>query len=209
MIFVPFIVSVIIGIAAFVVLSFYFMFSGQGYRYDVGWLLTDVDPYLWASFGAAIAISVSVVGAASGIFYTGVSIMGAGIRVPAIIAKNLVSIIFCEAVAIYGLIMALLLVTKINKYSEHSTDPANADIIFGNAFYAFVIFGAGVTAGFTNLACGVSVGIVGSGAALADAQNKTLFVKVLIIEIFASAIGLFGIIIGIIMSTKGEFQTIK
>lgn len=185
------------------------MFSGQGYRYDVGWLLTDVDPYLWASFGAAIAISVSVVGAASGIFYTGVSIMGAGIRVPAIIAKNLVSFIFCEAVAIYGLIMALLLVTKINKYSEHSTDPANADIIFGNAFYAFVIFGAGVTAGFTNLACGVSVGIVGSGAALADAQNKTLFVKVLIIEIFASAIGLFGIIIGIIMSTKGEFQTIK
>lgn len=102
---------------------------------------------------------------------------------------HILSVIFCEAVAIYGVIVAIILQTKI-EYVDKNPD-GNWPVSAYTSGYA--LLAAGLTTGWANLACGLCVGIVGSSAALSDAANSTLFVKILVVEIFGSALGLFGV----------------
>ncbi|MBA0632116.1 hypothetical protein Godav_000918 [Gossypium davidsonii] len=217
--------------------------------------LVKISPYTFSAVGIAIAIGVSVLGAAWGIYITGSSLIGAAIKAPRITSKNLIrlefggifgvgcnggkdhglvehqpvryyplcpkgltvlsnkrclilifallychcSVIFCEAVAIYGVIVAIILQTKLESVpSSQIYEPESL-----RAGYA--IFASGIIVGFANLVCGLCVGIIGSSCALSDAQNSSLFVKILVIEIFGSALGLFGVIVGIIMSAQATW----
>ncbi|KAF0775793.1 hypothetical protein AaE_000508 [Aphanomyces astaci] len=169
-----------------------------------GDILTNISPYAWGSMGIAFGLGFSVVGAAWGIFLTGSSLLGASVKAPRIRTKNLVSIIFCEATAIYGVIISIILLNKMDVPAlRRPTDPAlNLDQLY---FAGYAVFGSGLAVGLTNIASGVSVGIAGSSCALADAQNASLYVKILIVEIFASALGIFGVIVGIIVSNNAAF----
>ncbi|GAK64148.1 hydrogen-transporting ATPase [Moesziomyces antarcticus] len=189
------------GLTTLSAIGLYMLLTGNGEAFNIGAFLEETSPYAWAMMGIGLCIGLSVIGAGWGIFITGASILGAGVRAPRITTKNLVSIIFCEVVAIYGVIMAIVFSAKITGNLEGGTDGLWSP---NNYLTGHVLFWGGLTVGMCNLCCGVAVGITGSNAAVADAADPQLFVKILIVEVFSSILGLFGLIVGLIMTGSAE-----
>jgi len=160
--------------------------------------LTNFDPYFWSSLGTGFAMALSILGAAWGMWTVSPSLLGAAIKAPHVKTRNLIGVLLSEAVAVYGIVLAIVFTSKMN--SRKYPYWAQRDIYSGLA-----VFFSGLTVGLANLSCGFCIGTTASATVLADAQNPTLFVRVLIVQIFASAGGLFGMIIALLTVRDASF----
>ena len=73
--------------------------------------------------------------------------------------------------AIYGVIMSIVFSAKITSVTGDALYSGS------NYFTGYALFWSGLLVGMCNLICGVSVGINGSSAALADAADPGLSVS--------------------------------
>ncbi|KIY99747.1 V-type H+-transporting ATPase 16kDa proteolipid subunit [Monoraphidium neglectum] len=128
-------------------------------------------------------------GAAYGTAKSGVGIASMGVMRPELVMKSIVPVVMAGVLGIYGLIIAVIISTNIS--------PAKYTLFDG-----FAHLSSGLSCGLAGLAAGMAIGIVGDAGVRANAQQPKLFVGMILILIFAEALALYGLIVGIILSSK-------
>merc|ERR1712032_1637601 len=108
------------------------------------------------------------------------------------VMKSIIPIIMAGVLGIYGLIVAVLLGSGISGTEA-----------YGYASYSgYSALAAGLCCGMAGLSAGIAIGIVGDAGVRANARQPKLFVGVILILIFAEALGLYGLIVALILSSN-------
>ncbi len=71
-----------------------------------------------------------------------------------------------------------------------------------SSFTGYAHMAAGLCCGLSGLAAGMAIGIVGDAGVRAVGQQDKLFVGMILILIFAEALGLYGLIVALILSQQ-------
>ncbi|CAI2380081.1 unnamed protein product [Moneuplotes crassus] len=137
--------------------------------------------------GIASALVFANLGASYGTAKSGVGIASMGVLKPELIFKSIVPVIMAGILGIYGLIISLLIYQKINRDSY-------------TFFEGYKHLASGLCCGLSSLGAGLAIGIVGDAGVRANAQQEAVFVGMILILIFAEALGLYGMIIAIVIS---------
>ena len=157
--------------------------------------LAQVNQYAFFGFmGIASALIFANLGAAYGTARSGVGICSIGVLNPDIIFKSLIPGIMAGILGIYGLIVSVIYLGAI----KETTDPARTPEY--TPFKSFKHLAGGICCGLSALGAGLTIGIVGDAGVRANAQ-KDIYVGMILILIFAEALGLYGLIVAIIMNS--------
>merc|ERR1712113_254452 len=149
----------------------------------------DPSSTFFGFMGVTSAIVFANLGAAYGTAKSGVGIMSMGVLRPELMMKSIIPVVMAGVLGIYGLITSVIINEKLNEPTKYSQ------------YQGFAHLGAGLTVGMSSLAAGLAIGIVGDAGVRANAQQTRLFVGMILILIFAEALGLYGLIIGLVVAS--------
>uniref|UniRef100_A0A6U4RDC7 V-type proton ATPase proteolipid subunit n=1 Tax=Neobodo designis TaxID=312471 RepID=A0A6U4RDC7_NEODS len=147
----------------------------------------------FGGLGATVSLVFANLGSAYGTAKAGCGVAHLGMIAPDRIMRGIVPVVMAGILGIYGLIVAVIINNNIKTENNAYA-----------SFAGYMHFGAGLAAGLSSLAAGLAIGIVGDTSVRAYGKQEKIFVAMILMLIFAEALGLYGLIIALLMNNTAN-----
>ena len=149
--------------------------------------------------GAALALVFGNMGAAYGTWKSALGLATIS-KLPRhkvqteMVMKAIMPVILSGVCGIFGLIIAVIISSGMAAPSPTRTTYS--------LYTGYAHLGAGMTVGLSNLASGLAIGMCGSCGVQDSARQPKLYIGMVLIWSFGSALGLYGLIVALIIAVK-------
>jgi F0F1-type ATP synthase membrane subunit c/vacuolar-type H+-ATPase subunit K len=140
-----------------------------------------VDPSLTALIGVGLAILIPIISAAVTIITCGTAIAAVGIKKPGLLSRLIITVVLGEALAIYGLLIAFMLLSKLPIIT--TVEMANMALM------------AGIVIAVASIAAGAGISYSGSSLAGATLERQETFSSNVIGVVLSEALAIYGLLI--------------
>jgi V/A-type H+-transporting ATPase subunit K len=140
-----------------------------------------VDHSLIALIGVGLAILIPIISAAITIITCGTTIAAVGIKKPGLLSRLIITVVLGEALAIYGLLIAFMLLSKLPIIETAET--ANMALM------------AGIVIAVASIAAGAGISYSGSSLAGAALERQETFSSNVIGVVLSEALAIYGLLI--------------
>jgi F0F1-type ATP synthase membrane subunit c/vacuolar-type H+-ATPase subunit K len=140
-----------------------------------------LDPSLISLIGLAISIGIPILSAAVSIIICGTALAGVGTEKPELLSRLIITVVLGEALAIYGLLIAFMLLGKLPNIT--TMEAANKALI------------SGIIISIATVSAGVGISYSGSSLIAATAERPETFSSNVIGVVLSEALAIYGLLI--------------
>ncbi len=162
-------------------------------EYGIKVISTDGDGAFLALIGAGLAVGISGMGAGIGVGITGSAAAGATASHPDKFGKYLLFQALPQTQAIYGFLIAILILVGTGMFSGGYPIPIGAGL---------VAIGAGLAVGIAGLSA-IGQGIAASGGIGAYSEKEDVFGKGIVFSVLPETQAIYGLLIAILLMVFG------
>ncbi len=153
--------------------------------FDITIRFQQAGGMMLAAFGSAIAIALASLGAALGIGYSGNAMIGTVRRKPEAFSKGMISVVLAEALSIYGLLCAFMVIMRMDPLM-----PVSEGVLS---------IAAGIAIGLAGIGAGIGIASAGSALCWSLQYRPEAFSKALVSVVLAEALSIYGLLVSFIV----------